>query len=91
MEAEELYENLNILYSTTHSDRPEERESSINTLKRELISGVESEYIILKMRQLIKLHSDIAKGKLSSAITGKFWKREFLQSIPYRKFTFDDE
>lgn len=89
MTAEQLYETLNVLYSTTHNDRPEERQSAIEILKQELNRGVKPEFIIQRMKQMNQMRQDESKGKLYSAVLGKFWKREFIQPIPYRKFQDD--
>lgn len=88
MSAEELYDVLNVLYSTTHNDRPEERDKGISLLEKALISGVNHEDIIEKMKRMIQLNTE-ARGKLYSAILGKFWERGFAQTIPYRKFKFE--
>jgi hypothetical protein len=88
MKAEILYDVLNVLYSTTHNDRPEEREKGIDLLERAMILGTTGEFIIEKMRRMIELNTE-ARGKLYSAILGKFWERNFAQTIPFRKFKFD--
>lgn len=89
MNAEELYENLNRIYSTTHNDRIEERDSAIKILQRALASGVAPDQIIHKMNQMNEVNTG-PKGKLYSAVLGKFWERQFKEMIPFRRFTFDD-
>lgn len=89
MTGETLYDILNVLYSTTINDRPEERQDAIRMLDRALGSGEDPERVIQKMKDMCALNQD-AKGKLYSAILGKFWERHFAQSIPYRKFKFEE-
>lgn len=89
MNAEELYESLNKIYSTTYSDRAEERDSAIKMLQKAINQGVEPDHMIYKMNQMNEINSG-PKGKLYSTILGKFWERQFKQMIPYRKFKFDD-
>lgn len=89
MTAEELYDVLNIIYSTPHNDRPEERKDGISLLNRALLGGETAEHIIQKMKDMAAMNID-SRGKLYSAILGKFWERHFAQAIPYRKFKFEE-
>lgn len=88
MNGEELYDVLNILYSTPINDRPEERQEGIRLLERAIRSGEDPDRIIQKMKEMTELNPD-SKGKLYSAILGKFWERHFAQAIPFRKFRFE--
>lgn len=90
MSGEELYDVLNMLFSTAINDRPEERADGIRLLELAMKHGNEPSRIIERMHEMIAINQD-ARGKLYSAIVGKFWEREFRVAIPFRKFRFDEE
>lgn len=89
---ENLYWDLNRIYSSEHSDNPEETQRAIGNLKNAVIAHkIAIPTIILKMKQMTqRLNEQNAwKTKLSIAIHSRFWEKTFVEMVPHRTFKME--
>lgn len=84
--AEQLYWELNRMFSSEHSDTPNEQASGMFELELAVNRGETSAGIEKKMRQMLMVSDGMFKTKLSVLIKNRFWEKQFVQSQPLRRF-----
>lgn len=88
----DLYWELNRIYSSPHSESPEEMRFCVDLLKNAIYTKqIPAETLIKKMKEMTEELNrvDSMKAKLTNVIFSRFWEKTFKQPVAHREFRLD--